>query len=373
MDALTERARPRWGRLLKRIVVIALGAAVAGIMLVLLFSADARYIARAGIEEARLLLRRRSIETLIGDSATPAPLRQRLKLVLAARAFAADSLGLVVGKTYTSYVDVGRDTLLLVLSASRRDKLREITWTYPIVGVVPYKGFFSAPRARREAEQFEHQGLDVFLRPSGAFSTLGYLSDPLFSTAMSRDTMELVATVVHELAHNTLYVKSQTPFNESFASFVGYRGAEAFFRSRHDTLDARRAAARWRDERTLDVFYAELARRLDSAYAEPLSGEKLAQVRAALFAWARGQFKGPTGQSLETYDWRWFAQAPLNNAVVIAERLYRMDLNLFDEIYLQNNADITETIRAIQIRVFTQPDRDPYRALYSRPGMKVED
>jgi len=91
-----------------------------------------------------------------------------------------------------------------------------------------------------------------------------------------------------------------------------------------------------------------------------------------LFGWAHDQFRGPVGQSLETYDWRWFAQAPLNNAVIIAERLYRMDLNLFDEIYLQNNADIAETVRAIQIRVFTQPDRDPYRALYSRPGMNED-
>ncbi|HWC74143.1 MAG TPA: aminopeptidase [Gemmatimonadales bacterium] len=366
---LVERARPRWGRLLKRILAIALGAAAMCFVFLLLISADARYIARAGIEEARLLFRRRSIDKLIADPSTPAPLRERLSLVLAARAFAADSLGLAVAKTYTTYVDVGRDTLLLVLSASRRDKLREVTWTYPIVGVVPYKGFFSAGRARTEAQHLEQQGLDVFLRPSGAFSTLGYLSDPLFSTAMSRDTMELVATVIHELAHNTLYVKSQTPFNESFASFVGYRGAEAFFRSRRDTIDAHRAAARWRDERTLDVFYAELARRLDSAYAEPLAGDRLEQVRATLFGWARDQFRGAVGQSLETYDWRWFAQAPLNNAVIIAERLYRMDLNLFDEVYLQNNANITETIRAIQIRVFTQADRDPYRALYSRPGM----
>ena len=372
MDAVVERARPRWGRLLKRILAIAAGAVVGGVVLMLIVSADARYIARAGIEEARLLLRRRAIDKLIADTATPTPLRQRLVLVLAVRAFAADSLGLAVGSTYTSYVDVGRDTLLLVLSASRRDRLREVTWRYPIVGVVPYKGFFKAARARSEADRLGGQGFDVYLRPSGAFSTLGYLSDPLFSTAMSRDTMELVATVLHELAHNTLYVKSQTPFNESFASFVGYRGAEAFFRSRRDTLDARRAAARWRDERTLDVFYAELARRLDSAYAEPLSAERLEQVRTALFGWAHEQFRGPVGQSLETYDWRWFAQAPLNNAVIIAQRLYRMDLNLFDEIYLQNNADIKETLRAIQIRVFTQPDRDPYRALYSRPGMNED-
>jgi predicted aminopeptidase len=372
MDALTERARPRWGRLLKRILLIAVGATAVGVAFMLAISADARYIARAGIEEGRLLLRRRSIDKLIADSSTSAALRQRLALVLAARAYAADSLGLAVGKTYTTYVDVGRDTLLLVLSGSRKDKLREVTWRYPIVGIVPYKGFFKATRARSEADKLDAQGLDVFLRPSGAFSTLGYFSDPLFSTAMSRDTMELVATVIHELAHNTLYVKSQTPFNESFASFVGYRGAEAFFRSRHDTLDAHRAKSRWNDERTLDVFYAELARRLDSAYAEPLSGERLEQVRSTLFGWAREQLRGAVGQSLETYDWRWFAQAPLNNAVVIAERLYRMNLNLFDEVYLQNNADIAETIRAIQIRVYTQPG-DPYQALYSRPGMKVED
>jgi predicted aminopeptidase len=375
VGAVVERARPRWGRLLKRIVLIALGAAFGATALMLLFSADARYIARAGIEEARLLLRRRDIAKLDADSATPAALRQRLALVLAARAYAAESLGLAVGNTYTTYVDVGRDTLLLVLSASRRDRLREITWRYPIVGVVPYKGFFNSNQARREADRLGQDGLDVYLRPSGAFSTLGYLSDPLFSTAMSRDTMELVATVLHELAHNTLYVKSQTPFNESFASFVGYRGAEAFFRSRRDTIDAKRAAARWRDERTLDVFYAELARRLDSAYAEPGAGggEKLEQLRTTLFGWAREQFRGPVGQSLETYDWRWFAQAPLNNAVVIAQRLYRMDLNLFDEVYLQNGANIAETIRAIQIRVYTQADRDPYRALYSRPGMNDED
>src|SRR5256712_9203736 len=99
MDALTERARPRWGRLLKRILVIAVGAAATGVALMLIVSADARYIARAGIEEARLLLRRRSIDKLLTDTTTPPALRQRLPLVLAARAHAADSPGLAPGKT----------------------------------------------------------------------------------------------------------------------------------------------------------------------------------------------------------------------------------------------------------------------------------
>jgi predicted aminopeptidase len=342
------------------------------LLLALVVSADARYLARAGWEEARILLKRRPIAELIADSSLPAELRSRLRLVLAARAFAADTLHLAVGETYTTFVDVGRDTLLLVISASRKDKLEPYLWRYPIVGAVPYKGFFNHDGARRGAAELEARGYDAYVRPSGAFSTLGYFSDPLFSTVVERDTMELVATVLHELAHNTLYVKSQTAFNESFASFVGYRGAESFFRSRGDTLDAARARARWRDEQTLDVFYAELSRRLDSAYAGTRTTAEVSAARESLFGWARTQLSGAVGQSLETYDWRWFAKATLNNAVVIAQRLYRMDLNLFDEIYLQNNADLAETIRAIQVRVYTQPDRDPYRALYSRAGLGAE-
>ncbi len=372
MDALTERATPRWGRVARRLLRWVLIGVPALLALTLLLSDDARYLARAGVEEVRILLARRSIARLVSDPKIPAALRQRLALVLAARAYAADSLKLLAGDTYTTYVEVGRDTLLLVLSASRADRLRAYTWHYAIVGTVPYKGFFNFDQARRAARDLEGEGYDTYLRPAGAFSTLGYFSDPLLSTIMERDTMELVATVIHELAHNTLYLKSQTPFNESFASFVGYRGAEAFFRSRADAPDAKRAAARWRDERTLDVLWAELARRLDSAYTQPLSGPELARVRATLFGWARAQLTGPVGQSLETYDWRWFARAPLNNAVVIAQRLYRMNLNLFEEIYVHSGANLAETIRAIQLRVFTQPGQDPYQALYSRPGLPAD-
>jgi predicted aminopeptidase len=367
VEQLTTRQRPRWGRVVRRLGISALIAVPLAALVTLVVSAEARYLLRAGYEEGRILLKRRPLEELVGDTTVSIELRRRFQLVIAARAFAADSLHLAVNDTYTTYADVGRDTLLLVLSASERDRLREYTWRYPIVGTVPYKGFFDPENAREAAADLERRGYDVYLRPAGAFSTLGYFSDPLLSTAISRDTMELVATVLHELAHNTLYLASQTPFNESFASFVGYRGAQTFFRSRGNQVDARRATARWRDEQLLDLFWSELARRLDSAYAEQPAAVET--TRQQLFGWARTQLTGPIGQQLETYDWRRLSQAPLNNAVVVAQRLYRSNLNLFEEMFVQHNADLAETVRAIQLRVLTQPDQDPFHALYSRPGV----
>ncbi|HZN98766.1 MAG TPA: aminopeptidase, partial [Gemmatimonadales bacterium] len=255
-----------------------------------LASDDVRYVTRAGLEETRILKSRQPISRLVRDSSIDPAVRGSLSLVLESRDFAA-RLGLEAKETYTSYADVGRDTLLLVLQAAPKDCICPHTWKYPIVGRIPYKGFFDTKAARREASRLADRGYDIYLRPSSAFSTLGWFNDPLLSTALTRDSVELAATVFHEIAHNTLYVKSATPFNESFAQMVGYRSAQAFFQERGDTLRARRAADRWHDEIVLGEYYSELVGRLQALYDSKPSPERLEEGRREAAAWARSQLE----------------------------------------------------------------------------------
>ena len=325
--------------------LILVGVLLAGYTTAYVVSEDVRYLTRAGIEETRILQARQDIADLVADPATDSTTRAALKLVLDARDFAA-GLGLDAKKTYTTYADVERDTLLLVLSASPRNCLCPHLWKYPIVGRVPYKGFFDFEVARRTAERMEGEGYDVYMRPSAAFSTLGWFNDPLLSTAMSRDSMELAALVIHEIAHNTLYVKSATPFNESFAQMVGYRGAEAFFRQRGDSADAQRAADRWHDEILLGGYYRELGTKLDSLYQSADSGA-IDQGRSEVSAWARQRLETVLGPELKTYRIGRLTERPINNAQIIAARIYRDRLDLFEAWFQKNNGRVDSAVASL--------------------------
>jgi predicted aminopeptidase len=312
-----------------------------------LASEDVRYITRAGFEETRILQSRQPIARLVRDRATDPALRQTLGLVLEARDYAA-RLGLEAKETYTSYSDVGRDTLLLVLQAAPKDCICPYTWKYPIVGRIPYKGFFDTRAAQRESDRFAARGYDVYLRPSGAFSTLGWFEDPLLSTAITGDSVELAATVFHEIAHNTLYVKSATPFNESFAQMVGYRSAEAFFRERGDSANARHAADRWHDEIVLGAYYSELVHRLDSLYRPRPDSAALEKGRREAALWARQQLTGPVGRQFRTFRVDWLADRPINNAQLIGSRIYRTRLDLFDRWFVRHGGDVRRSVGALE-------------------------
>ena len=328
------------------IFLIVVATIFAGYGTAYLASDDVRYVTRAGFEEIRILQNREPIAELVDQRTADPVVRHALRLVLESRDYAAD-LGLEAKQTYTTYSDVGRDTLLLVLQAAPKDCICPYTWSYPIVGRIPYKGFFDFGAARREADRLAARGYDVYLRPSAAFSTLGWFNDPLLSTALTRDSVELAATVFHEIAHNTLYVKSATPFNESFAQFAGYRSAESFFAGRSDTANARQAANRLHDEMVLGEFYAQLIARLDSLYAVKPDSAALAAGRAEAGAWARAQLQGPVGDRLRSYRLGALPERPINNARLIGATLYRTRLDLFDRWFDRHGRDVRESVKGL--------------------------
>ena len=323
------------------------------------------YVLRAGIEEAKILSRRRPIPDVIADPATSPETRRKLELVMQARTFADEALHLDAGESFTTYSWVDSDTLLLVLSAAHKTRFEPHTWWFPIVGRVPYKGFFDFDDAHRAAAELAADGFDTYVRPSAAFSTLGWFNDPLLNTLLRAGDVDLAGTVIHELTHNSIYVPSQVAFNESFASFVGDRGAIAFFCGRDgDGSDTcRRARDSWDDTLLFGGFLSSLVAQLETLYAtEGLATDQVLARREDVFAHGRTQFTETILPHLKTPNLRGFLQRPLNNATLIGIRLYYQRLDLFERVFFHHGSDLLASIRAIEAAAEAAPD-DPFAAV----------
>lgn len=368
---LEEKSRLiRLLRLLKRkwlkwalISVATLAVAIAAF---LSFTEIGRYLARAGWEEARILWRRRPITEIIADSSVDPLTRQKLRIVLAARQYAADSLGLDAEESFTTFSQLERDTLVLVLSAAYRDRLERHRWWFPIVGRVPYKGFFDYDMALAEERQFQRRGFDTYVRPAAAFSTLGWFNDPLMSTTLRADTLSLANTVIHELVHNTFYASGEAEFNESFANFAGARGSADFYRSRGHPRAVAEAEARWSDEKLLARFWKTLHHDIDSVFkAHP--GDANIRLRLALrdsiFRMARGHLVHRLGPQLRTVAPRYLERVRLDNAALLARRIYLTDLDLFDSVWVRERRNTKRTIHRIIAIARADTADAPYDAL----------
>jgi predicted aminopeptidase len=329
------------------------------------------YLSRGAWEEAKILSRREPISEIVTRPGVSEETKAKLKLVSAARTYAKDSLKLRVKDSFTTYSRLDHDTLVLLLSAAYRDTLKAYTWWFPIVGRVPYKGYFDFDEARRTAEEMKRDGFDTYLRPADAFSTLGFFNDPLLSTTLKSDTLSLANTVIHEVTHNTFYASGQAPFNESFAMFVGARGSAAFFRSRGQEEAARRVEERWQDDKLLARFWGSIIRSLDSAYAaNPASKAARIAARDTVYQRARIILVRDIGPALRTINPRYAERVPLDNAALLARRVYASDLDLFDRIYEREGKDLKRAIGRV-IGVARKNEDDPFAGLRSWLGGAV--
>ncbi|HUQ47975.1 MAG TPA: aminopeptidase [Gemmatimonadaceae bacterium] len=348
-----------------------IGVAALALIAAVALSPTACYLSRGAWEEGKILARRQPIDKLASDPRTDPVVRRKLAIVLAARQYAKDSIHLKTKESFTTYSKLDHDTLVLVLSAAYRDRLEAYTWWFPIVGSVPYKGFFDFDAARAAAKSFREDGYDVALRPSAAFSTLGFFNDPLTSTTLAIDSLDLANTVIHETTHNTFYAPGQAAFNESFASFVGARGAAALFRSRGQMEAAARIDAEWEDEKVLGEFWTRLARSLDSAYAAhpgPSNKDVRIAARDTVYLEARRALVSEITPRLKTIGPFYAQRVPLDNASLLARRVYAKNLDLFDRIYVKEGRNLRYAIGRIISLAKANP-KDPFLGIKRWLGM----
>lgn len=311
------------------------------------------YVIRAGWEEAKILRARRPIPEVVLSPETDDRTKGKLLLAREAREFAGGALGLDVGNSYTTYVKLERDTLAMILSAAHRDRLASRTWWFPIVGRVPYRGFFDLEDAERERNKLEDEGYDTLLRPTAAFSTLGWFSDPLLSTVVRYDEVELVTTVFHELSHNHLFVPGRVRFNESFATWVGRTAAVEFFCTRSgggpDTVWCNRARDRWHDVQRFSTFIDGLVGDLLAVYGDmELSRDEKIARREAVFERHLARFRDQVKPGFKSLAFGGFESAPLNNATLLSRMRYYHRLPDFGAFQERHGGSLGKAVRELQ-------------------------
>ena len=190
------------------------------------------YYLQAAAGQWRLMHSRQDIQSLLDDPATSSELAADLLAAEQIKAFAESNLDLPGNGSYSSYVEVDGEALVWNVVATEEFSLEAKKWCFPVAGCVPYRGFFKQQKAKDSAAQLRKKGMDVFISPAAAYSSLGWFNDPLLSTMVSGSDIRLAAYLFHELAHQRLYIKGDGMFNEGYASFVEETGIKLWLESR---------------------------------------------------------------------------------------------------------------------------------------------
>jgi predicted aminopeptidase len=204
------------------------GLFVALVVLIVIFWDLLSYAVRQGYGQFRIIWNARPVEEFLIDPEFPDSLKARLNFIAEVRRYSVDSLGLKDTENYKTMFDQNGKEIMWVVMACEKFRLKPKEWKFPIVGAVPYKGFFDEKRANDLKQELEKEGWDVVVRNPGGWSTLGWFTDPILSKMLSRSEGDLANLIIHEMSHATIFVKDSVDFNENLATFIGDRGTEKF-------------------------------------------------------------------------------------------------------------------------------------------------
>ena len=299
------------------------------LLLAVMVTMQGCYYVQAARGQLDVLRHREPIAEVIANPATPRELAARLATLQAARQFASDELLLPDNDSYTTYADIGRDYVVWNVIAAPEFSLEPETWCYLIVGCVAYRGYFSEDKAIQFAGSLRKKGYDTFVGGVAAYSTLGRFDDPILNTMMRRDDVELVGLLFHELAHQHLYIKDDTEFNESFASAVEEIGLERWLSAREQSGMLRQWKARQAMLQSMTALIHSARGDLEALYASDLPEDEMRREKSerlqALAAEAAVLAESGAGPN--------WLQGELNNARLVSLGLYRGSVAAFMRVY----------------------------------------
>ena len=263
-------------------------------------------------------------------------------------------------RSYTRYADLHRGSAVWNVFAAPALSLQLKTWCYPVFGCAAYRGYFAQADAQQLARQLSDAGLDTTVAPVPAFSTLGWFADPLLNTFVNWPEPELARLIFHELAHQVVYVRDDTRFNESFATAVERAGLDRWVRQRADPqLDMQYRQYQLRHAGVL-ALVAQTRQQLQLLYASTTPDAQRLAAKQAIFDALPQRY-----QSLRDTQWNGFAGydafflAPWNNARVAALAAYQDDVPAFEALLAREQGDLPRFFAAVRrLAALASADRD---------------
>lgn len=321
------------------------------------------YIMKSATGQMKLLSQGESIEKSLDDDKVTSEQKEQIRLAVEAKKFAEDRLGLKKTKNYSHFVNLDRGSVSYVVSAAPKWELKHHHWYFPIIGNVPYKGYFNEQDAKEEQKSLKEQDFDTYMRGVSAYSTLGWFKDPLLSSMLKMKPHDLANTIIHETVHATVYIKSSADFNERLATFIGDQGSELFYFEKEGPKSPTVAITKLenKDQKEFSQFISKEITDLKEWYKA--NTEHSEPARQARLKEIQYRFEKELKPKLKTDIYDKFPSIELNNARLLVYKTYMMDLSVFEAVFQKLDRSFSDLIRLSKLLEKTKKPDDELKRL----------
>jgi len=323
------------------------------------------YLLQQAPGQLYLLMNRVPIKKVLERQDLDPEVRAKLELALDVKQYSEEKLGLVHNQSYTIYRELDRDALTYNLTACPEFSIEPLRWQFPVVGEMPYLGFFKQEDVQKKETELEAKGYDVYVRVANAYSMLGIVADPLYTPMLKWSEYELVNTIIHELAHGTVWAKGYPEFNENLALFIGNQGAVNYCTDKWgpDSEQLKYGTGSNQDDYTFYLYINTLADELRALYARTeISDDERLKLKQEVFEKTKKDFAESWMPRMKTQDYARWPKIELNNATVAGRLVYYHDLSLYQKVYEKNGSDLEKMIGFLQ-EVIAENPGDPEKYL----------